>query len=255
MKFAIFFTIVLYLCFSQVFANEKLNLAILDLPPYEYRENGKIDGVTVRVVREIFNKMNQPIKIKLLPWSRALFYLKKGKIDGLFEILKCPEREKYTDYSRVVLMPETASLFVREDSNIKFDGDLSKLKKYRFGVRKDFSYGEKFDNISKKTILTNVDPLKLMTGLIHGRMDILIGDKHVIPYLYNKEKSTFKSSMKIKRLSPDVQDNPSYMAFSKKRNLKKTRDLFDKTLKKMKKNGSYAKIIEDFKAEKSQDSE
>ncbi len=37
------------------------------------------------------------------------------------------------------------TFFVRNDSSITFDGDLTKLKKYKIGVIKGFSYGPIFD--------------------------------------------------------------------------------------------------------------
>ncbi len=237
------------LFYSQAFAEDVLKLAILDFPPYEFKANNGIDGISVKIVKEVFKKMNQTISIELLPWSRALFYLENGNIDGLFEILKKSEREKFADYSKVVLMSEIASFFVLKDSNITFDGDLNKLKDYTFGVRQDFSYGPKFDQAIKNNVINKISKLvyaeKLLVMLSYGRIDILIGDKYGIPYLYNKMESS-KKYKDIKRLSPDVEFTPSYMAFSKKRNLAKTRDNFDKFLSEMKKDGTYSRIIENW---------
>jgi len=234
---------------TQSFADEILKLAILDFPPYEFKKGPEIDGISVQIVKEVFKRMNQPISIELLPWSRALLYLEEGKIDGLFEILKKPEREKFADYSKVVLMDENASLFVIKDSNIIFDGDFNKLKDYTFGVRQDFSYGHKFDQAVKDNVINKIIKKVEMESLLHllnrGRIDILIGDKYGIPYLYSQMESSIKYK-DIKRLSPDVEFTPSYMAFSKKRNLAKTRDNFDKFLSEMKKDGTYSKIIENW---------
>ena len=223
-----------------------LKIAILDFTPYEFQENNKIDGITVRIVREVFKRMNQPISMSKLPWSRALLYLQRGEIDGLFEILKKPEREEFAEYSKVVLMDETASLFVLDDSFIVFDGDLNKLQNYTFGVRQDFSYGAEFDQAVEDKVISKivkkVYPEDLLRLLNFGRIDILIGDKYGIPYTYNKI-STVKNYKKIRRLSPDVQYTPSYMAFSKKCNLTKIRDYFDEVLSEMKRDGTYDKII------------
>ncbi|MCP4672764.1 MAG: transporter substrate-binding domain-containing protein [Desulfobacula sp.] len=240
------------LFYSQAFAEDALKLAILDFPPYEFKTNNRIDGISVKIVKEVFEKMSQTISIELLPWSRALVYLEKGRIDGLFEILKKPEREKFADYSKVVLMSESVSFFVLKDSNITFDGDLNKLKDYTFGIRHDFSYGPKFDQTIKNNVITKISKLiyaeKLLVMLSYGRIDILIGDKYSIPYQYqkmrsNKEDRNFKRYKDIKRLSPDIQSTPAYIAFSKKSNLSKVRDDFDKVLLEMKNDGTYSKII------------
>lgn len=228
-----------------------LKIAILDFPPYEFQENNKIDGITVRIVREVFKRMNQPISMSKLPWSRALLYLQRGEIDGMFEILKKPEREEFADYSKVVLMDETASLFVLDDSFIVFDGDLNKLQNYTFGVRQDFSYGAEFDRAVEDKVISKmvkkVYPEDLLRLLNFGRIDILIGDKYGIPYTYNKI-STVKNYKKIKRLSPDVQYTPSYMAFSRKCNLTNIRDSFDEVLSEIKRDGTYDKIIKNWES-------
>ena len=166
---------------SPVVAQAPLQLAILDFPPYEFREHGRIDGITVRVVREVFQRMKQPFSLRLLPWSRALLYLKSGKIHGVFEVLYKREREAFADYSREVLMQETASLFVLNGKNITFDGTLDTLKNYRIGVRQDFSYGSKFDaaveNKTLKHVVKAVYPADLLRLLNRGKIDVLIGDK------------------------------------------------------------------------------
>ncbi len=242
-------TILGSLFLSQAFAKDVIELAILDFPPYEFQEKNKIDGITVRIVREIFKRMDQPISITLLPWSRALLYLKKGEIDGVFEILKKPEREDFVDYSKEVLIEERVSLFVLNGSPITFDGDLSKLNKYKFGVRQDFSYGSVFDQAVKDNKITNIvskvyqdDILRM---LYFGRLDILIGDKYGIPYKHKKSKIVKKPET-ITRLLPDLQVTPGFMAFSKKRHLSKIRDHFDVVLAEMKNDGTYNKILNDW---------
>ncbi|MCP3922123.1 MAG: transporter substrate-binding domain-containing protein [Desulfobacterales bacterium] len=243
---------ILTIFYSQTSA-EVLKLGVLDFPPYEYQAKNKVDGMSVDIVKHVFKKMNKPLTFMLLPWSRALKYLENGEIDGLFEMLKKPEREKYADYSKVVLMNEYTSLFVLKESNIAYRKDLSELGNYVFGLRQDFSYGAKFDYARKKKIIkkivTSPFPQNLFRYLSYGQIDILVGDKFGIPYHYKKTrlennkyiKIKFK---KIKRLSPDIQSVPAYIAFSKKKNLTDLRDRFDTILLGMKKNGTYFEILE-----------
>jgi len=83
--------------------------------------------------------------------------------------------------------------------------------------------------------------------LIISRVDIVPSNKYVALDILTKLKKTDE----VKELAPEVQSIPSYIAFSKKKNLAKTRDSFDETLKKMKSDGTYDKIISDyFKAHK-----
>lgn len=251
MLLIIFIFLLLTLGSQTIFANQPLKLATLEFPPYEFKTDCKIDGITVRIVKTAFSRMNQPVNLIQLPWSRALRYLKNGKIDGLFEILKKKERETYTDFSNIVLMNESIVLFVPEDSNIVFDGNLTRLSAYTFGLQQDFSYGFKFDNAVKNNIINktvvDVYPDNLLMCLNQGKIDILIGDKYTIPYIYQYlkqyRKSKFLQWKKIKILLPEIQVTPSFMAFSKKNRLTGIRDKFDNTLAAMKKDGTYDRLI------------
>jgi polar amino acid transport system substrate-binding protein len=239
---------------SRCLADNVVKLAIVDLPPYAFFADNQADGITVSIVKEVFSRMQQPLSVELVPWSRALIYLESGEIDGLFEILEKEERKDYAEYSAEILMDESVSLFVVEDSNILFNGDLSQLKDYRFGVRQDFSYGSQFDQAVANKVLTkitrSVHPQQLLEMLYFQQIDILIGDKYSIPYLNKKIRAKIPSRINlyqnIKRLTPDVQSTPTYLAFSKKSKFTELRERFDRTLVEMKEDGTYARIIMKF---------
>ncbi len=106
--------------------------------------------------------------------------VKNGDADGIFTAYKTEERLTFADYSNEILIQQSVSLFVTKGSNIQFDGDLNNVKRYRFGVVRDVSYGESFD-----TMFTNNEFAyeEANTGeanlqkLINGRFDILISNK------------------------------------------------------------------------------
>ncbi len=223
-----------------------LELVTLQYPPYEYKENGEIKGIAVEIVRTAFHKMKQPIKIKLYPWSRAIRKVEIGDSDAIFTAYKNPSREKFSDFSKEVLMPQVISLFVVKDSPIKFDGDLSKLAKYNFGAVREVSYGSVFDQAVKSGKIP--PPELISTGehnmrkLLGRRFEILVSNKYGALYILKKMNKLDQ----VRELSPQIQSVPSYIAFSKKRNLASIRDKFDVVLAQMKQDGTYDKIIKDF---------
>lgn len=241
----------LYFPFN-VWANNVLDLVIDEYPPYTFATNNTIDGISIRIVEAAFKRMNQPINLRVLPWSRALKLLKEGKVDGLIEIFKNEERETYLDYSKVVLIDEVVSLFVVEGSEINFDGELSKLSDYHFGARHDYSYGTEFDQAVADKVISHisldVEHERLILKLCTGEVDILVGEKNVVAYRVSLLKSlktnSNKRCKKIEELSTPVQSTPAYIVFSKKRELTDIRDKFDIILMKMKQDGSYQKIID-----------
>jgi polar amino acid transport system substrate-binding protein len=220
-----------------------LELVTLQYPPYQYEENGETKGFVVEIVREVFRRLQLPIKITLMPWTRSIKMIEDGTADAIFTAYKTPERELFADYSKEVLMPQVVSLFVLKNSKIKFDGDIYKLTDYSFGVVNKVSYGDIFDNAVKNKQLKAPDVT--FTGeqniekLLAGRFDILVSNKYGALDIL-KRKGVMD---KVRELAPEVQAIPSFMAFSKKRNLSQLRDRFDEVLLSMKKDGSYERII------------
>ena len=60
----------------------------------------------VRIVKEVFKRMGQPINISSRPWTRAISEIKRGKVDALFTAYKKTERVMFADYSNEVLIDQ-----------------------------------------------------------------------------------------------------------------------------------------------------
>jgi len=227
---------------SSLFART-LNLVTLEYPPYEYTHKGEVKGMAVDIVKMIFKQMNQPITIEVLPWARAIKYIKEGERDAIFTAFKNPKREIFADYSSI-LMPQIVSLFVRSGSDIQYEENLSELSKYSIGVVRKVSYGKLLDDAITNKVFKRVDVVNDGTQnfkrLIKRRVDIVASNKygglHILKQLGKSDE--------VKELPKQLQIVPSYIAFSKKRNLLVIKDKFNRILKKLKKNGTYQKIIE-----------
>ncbi|SFD10958.1 substrate-binding periplasmic protein [Pseudoalteromonas denitrificans] len=242
----LFLVYALFMQLEVIASEQKLVIAMFDFPPYEYKKGDRIDGISVRIVKAVFKKIDQPIELIELPWSRALLYLKENKIDGLFEVLWKKERTRYAEYCKEILMNETASLFTKSMVNIPYTGNLVEITPYVIGVRQDFSYGFKFDELREKgkfkKLVSNVDSEHLLRMLNQNYIDIVIGDKYGLPYVFKKIKD-IKKLDPIKRLSPDIESTPSYLVFSKYLLGSGIAEQFDAALKLIKNNGEYQAII------------
>ncbi len=230
------------------FAGE-LRVATFDYPPFQYKENGQIKGIAVDIVKEMFKRLNQPIKIDFYPFQRALKNLETGETDVIFTFYHKKDREAFADYSKEPLVDQTISLFVHEDSPITFDGDLSKLNQYKFGLVR-FSYGSTFDAAVDKHLITKIEHVSKMDlnmkKFLRRRFDILPSDRWVAYYYYSKVNPERNAPVKLKELKPPVQSFPAYMGFSKANNLSPLRDKADAVLKEMKEDGTYQRIIDGY---------
>lgn len=219
----------------------------LEYPPLEYLgDDNNPRGIAVDIVKRIMDSLGHTVEIKLLPWSRALEIASAGEADAIFTIFKTPERENFLDYSTEVLVPQTVGLYVKKGSHITFNGDLNKLKDASIGVVSTISYGKRFDKMRSKLHIERADRLeKNFQKLLSGSIDIMICN-------------TFEADWEIKRLHlekdivmlpREVESVSSYIAFSKKRNLKELRNKFDKKFRTLKSSGEYDEIFKKYGVE------
>lgn len=220
-----------------------LELLTLQYPPYEFEEDGELKGFVVDIIHAVFQRMDQPINITLLPWARALQMIADGEADAIFTAYKTPEREVFADYSSEILMPQVISLFVRHDSEISFDGDLAKLSGYSFGAVRGVSYGMIFDQTVQNGVINPPDLAATgeinMEKLLGERFDILVSNKYGALHIQQRMNALDL----VRELEPEIESLPSYIAFSKKQNLSAVRDRFDQVLAELKADGTYDWII------------
>lgn len=225
---------------------EPVQLVTLSYPPYEYDNGGQAEGIAVRLVRHAFNRLGRDVTIEVLPWKRALLMVQEGQADGIFTAFVTPERLNYLDYSNVVLMPQTVSIWARRDAAIRFDGNLQSVAYNNIGLVNGISYGTTVDEAVKQGVFNNIDYAvsqdRNITKLLLKRLDLVIMNRYSARYHLIRQKGLDQ----VEELSPPLQDVPSYIAFSKKRNLTGLRDRFDETLRQMIDSGRYDAIIEGY---------
>jgi polar amino acid transport system substrate-binding protein len=226
-------------------AQTPLDILTLEFPPYAYTEHDEIKGFAVELVREAFDRMNVAMEIRILPWARSIRYLQDGDADGLFAMIKTDEREAFADYPENPLVYENRSFFAHKDADISFDGNLREFKDFRIGDVHGFSHGEKYDNAVKEGILTNIDYTNSneqnVKKLVNKRLDLIISDKYIVWDLLKQ----MNAQGMLKHVY-DLEQIPSYLAFSKKRNLSGIIAQFDQALADMKADGTYDRIINEF---------
>ena len=225
-----------------------LVLAAADSVPTAYVDNGKQTGLLVEVVEEAFKRAGYRIEIRLMPWARCILEVKDGKIDGIFSIYLTPERQEFLSYADEILMTQVQAIFVRKDSAITFDGDLTKLSELRMGIVNQTSYGPRLDAALKNGTFKTVEPSPSASSnvqkLVHDRVDMIPSYRHVA---LNTAK-TLGVAGGIKELTPAIEAIPSYLAFSNKRDHTKVIAAFNQALRSMKKDGTYDAIFHKYLA-------
>ncbi len=230
----------------QAVAEQPLEIATTNFPPFVYEEQGKMKGIDVDILTEVFARMQQPINIRLYPFARAVNMIKEGQADAIFPFGKDVERELFAHYPNEILFEMPVSLFVRKDSPITFGGDFKPLSSYMFGVVRGAKFGEQFDEAVRNGVINRIEEVtdfhQNILKLVNNRLDIIVGPRHNILFLLKE----LELQGAVKELSPSL--TPSwfvYLAFSKQRALSpELEERFVRTLQEMKRDGTYDKIIQ-----------
>jgi polar amino acid transport system substrate-binding protein len=223
---------------------ETLVLAAADSRPTAFLVDGKPTGMLVDLVAEAYRRAGQPVEIRLMPWARCLGEARTGTVDGVFSSFKLPEREEFLAFSKEPLTTQVIAFFARLDSPLSFDGDLGKLREVKIGVIKGTSYGRKFDVAVADGTLRNVQESNSVDSnlkkLAFGRVDLIPSYRFVA--LDTARQLDLLSQ--IKEVSPPLDQVPTYLAFTRVRDLRKQSEGFDAALASMKQDGTYDRIIE-----------
>lgn len=218
-------------------------LATAERVPLAYVENGKLSGLLVDLSEEAFRRMGRPYEFRLLPWPRCVAEVRSGEIDGVMTMFRTPDREAHLNFNQEAVLLQTESIFVKKDELKSFDGDLAALAGKQIGVVYQTSYGPRLDHALAAGLFGPINTQRNMADLVkmlaHGRIDLLPGDRRRI--LGAAASSGLQDE--IRELQPPIEIIPSYIAFTKMRDMTPVAQAFDQALRAMKADGTYAAIL------------
>ncbi|WP_440055787.1 substrate-binding periplasmic protein [Pseudoalteromonas sp. T1lg65] len=233
----------LFIVYSSLTYGRVVKLVTLEYPPYEFQGAQDASGIAVELVREAFNRIEQPFTIQFMPWGRAIREIKTGRVDGIFTIYRTPSREEFMVFSDEVLIQQSISIFARKSNQIEFGGRVESLSSYRIGVVRKVSYGAELDEAINtglfENIVTTDSGMNSFKLLLADRVDIVLsnrlGGMEIIKQLGIENE--------VYRVPSYAYDIPSYIAFSKQRPSHNLKQQVDAALRQMKEDGTYEKII------------
>ncbi len=171
-------------------------------PPFTIgKEGGHAQGgISIELCRAIFSRLDLKLTSKLLPWKRALMYLKTGEADLTFPLIRNKERSTYLAFTDVVMNDKSRVWFLTERSGGPIEWEtVEDLKSYTIGIVSGYTHDEIFVQAIKKGILKTERCLSYKEGikkLLHSRMDILLGSESVI-YSLVKAHPEWKGKIKF----------------------------------------------------------
>ena len=238
--------LLLFLCLLPFLVHGEVKLVVLEYPPY-VTLNGKkeVGGVAVKIVEKIFENLEKPIKISVLPWGRAIIQVRSGKADGIFTAFKTPEREQFVRYIDGVLFEQNIVAIRSSLSTMIWHEDA--FEQSRLCLINNVSYGRYIDDMVEKQRFKTVIRVKLpeqcLQLLRYKRVDFWVSNEAGARYL----ASIHQVHKQLIFEQPPIESTPSYIAFSK-RGTVTLEDIaqFDEALKKLKSSGEYGNIINQY---------
>ncbi len=196
---------------SSVFAYaEELHMQVVIYPPLAYEVAGELRGVAPEVVQAIQTLVGDTNPLIITPWLRAYNQTQKFEKQGLFAIVRIPEREKLFKWVGPVF-GEGDYFFKRTGSDLKIE-DLDDARNVsRIAVRKD---GYTHQLLASKNF-TNLDVGPTYDSsykkLAQGRVDlVLMGER---TYFYMVKNAGLNPAV-FERVGPKVSNSTAWLAFS-----------------------------------------
>ena len=146
-----------------------------ELPPYNYQENGTIQGISVDLLEAVTEEMGSEVSredVQLVPWTEGYQAVLTGNNTVLFSMARTPEREELFKWAGPIYTNRKV-LFARPDSEIITE-TTDNLDDYRIGViTDDVAIQYLFDlGVNQSQIVTESDVQTLIDKLDNGDIDL-----------------------------------------------------------------------------------
>ncbi|MBF0441332.1 MAG: transporter substrate-binding domain-containing protein [Oligoflexales bacterium] len=153
---------------------DKITFMTEQYPPFNYEEQGKVQGMMVDILAEIFKKTNSRLTskdIQLLPWARAYKSLQETPNTCLFSIGRSEAREKLFKWVGPVIDIKQV-LLTKKSKKIKIT-EAKDLDKLQIGVIKDDYMDQHLTKlgIKKESIQKTSSSKANITKLVSDRLD------------------------------------------------------------------------------------
>ena len=197
----------------------------------------------VDLVIEAYRRAGHSVEVKLMPWARCLREAETGEVDGVFSSFKLPERERFLAFSKEPLTNRSSCFSRGRNRPRALTVTSPRVRDVKIGVITGTSYGEKFDAAVRDGVLRNVEQTNSIESnlkkLVFGRVDLIPSYRYVALDTARR----LQLLAQIREMSPPLDSVPTYLAFTKVRDLSKRSEDFDAAMASMKQDGTYDRII------------
>lgn len=221
------------------FSQNLINLGMEDSwPPFAFSDGR---GYTAQIVKSACEHAKLKCIVNVYPYARLISQIENAKLDGGFNVAKQENRVNQFVFGQEPIVAAISSMYTLSQNEA-----LKSLKNlpnhFKLGVIRGYEYGDNYETEKSRFKLTVVNnQQQLIKMLIQKKIDGIL--------LYDKVKEYTISQMSLSQnvIHKAFENSISevYVAFKKSQKSYEIAKEFDKGLLMIKKNGLYAKILND----------
>nr|WP_263144024.1 transporter substrate-binding domain-containing protein [Pseudomonas sp. RIT-PI-AD] len=154
-----------------------------DWYPFTALKDGRIQGMSVDIVKAAFAASETPIRLVAYPYSRCMQLAKRGELAGCFNT--APDARIAEDFRlpREPLFSDDILLWTRREQPDPID-DLHRLNGRRVAVTLGYEYGEAFDTLNGMIRVQVRKDLNGFLMLSHRRVDYAVAYRGTAEQLF-----------------------------------------------------------------------
>ena len=205
--------------------------------PYSYTQghNMPAQGLDVELVEAILKEANIDYELRLYPWERVKLLLEQSRIDMAFPFAGTPSR--HNQYQLAGPLRSGSTVFmVSKELPLHDWQQFSDLQHYTIGQIRGYSYAQDYDSAPLTRNMNADTPQQLISMLLAGRFEIIIGDR--IQLLHLAQQQGVLNQVRI--LPTAVAQMPRFVAFEKTNQQSAQR--FSQALENLRKSGRLQSI-------------
>ncbi|MGX5218135.1 substrate-binding periplasmic protein [Pseudomonas segetis] len=193
-------------------------------------------GLDVDLVSAVLSEAKLDFRIRLYPWQRVKQMLERNEANLAFAFAGTAER--MNQYLLVGPLRTGATVFMTTHKTAITDWQsLEDLTPYVIGQVRGYAYETTFDHAELSRDTSALNPRQLVSMLLAGRIDIIIGDKTQLMYFVQEQNS----ASKVRILPRVLVEMPRYAAFNK--NDQQHAKAFASALQRLRDNGKLDAIL------------
>ena len=167
-------------------------------------------GVDVELVEAVLQDAGIAYQLRLYPWERVKRMLERGEAEMAFQFAGTPER--MAQYELVGPLRTGATVFMTTAKIALQDWrSLDDFSPFVIGQVRGYAYQSDFDQADLARDTSAQNPRQLVSMLLAGRIDIIVGDRTQLLYFAQEQRAQHN----VRILPRPLVQMPRYVAFAK----------------------------------------